>query len=165
MVMDMLTAFDEWLAEHGETLAIPMTVVARAPASIRLRFIGIVACIEVLVLQGEIVVIVTHEDIGWDILAEFECASAAVLGGVVAGHGEPDDRQVYPTNAALFVGHVFEPLAGWIATSLMPARSLGLGGSNESGNTWAGLLPGDQHQYYRVILPLRSLPVHGCHTH
>jgi hypothetical protein len=165
MVMDMLTAFDEWLAEHGETLAIPMTVVARAPASIRLRFDGIIDCIEVLVLQCEIVVIVTHEDVGWDILAEFECASVTALGGVLAGHGDPDDRQVYPTNAAMFAGDVFEPLAEWIAISLMPARSLGLGGSNESGITWAGLLPGDQHQYYSVIVPLRSLPVHRCLSH
>lgn len=155
MVANMLIAFEEWLAERGETLAIPMTVVARAPASIRLRFVGIIACIEVLVLHGEIVVIVTHEDIGWGLLAEFEFASVAALGGLVASYGDPDDRQVYPTNAALFVGHVFEPLADWIATSLMPARSLRLGGSSRSGRTWAGLLPGDQHQYYGVVLPLR----------
>jgi hypothetical protein len=172
MAMDMLTAFEGWLAEHHETLAIPMTVVARAPGSIRLRFIGIIACIEVLVLQGEIVVIVTHEDIGWDLLAEFECDSMAALGGVADDHGDPDDRQMYPISAAMFVGHAFEPLAVWIATSLMPARSLGLGGSNESGSTWAGLLPGDphqysgdQHQYYSVIVPLRSLPAQGCRSH
>jgi hypothetical protein len=165
MVMDMLTAFEGWLAEHRETLAIPMTVVARAPASIRLRFDGIIACIEVLVLQDEIVVIVTHEEIGWDLLAEFQCTSVAALGGFVSSYGNPDERQVYPTNAAMFVGHVFEPLAEWIATSLLPARSLGLGGRIESGNTWAGLLPGDQHQYYSIIVPLRSLPVHGCCSH
>jgi hypothetical protein len=156
MVIDMLTAFDEWLAEHGETLAIPMTVVALAPGSIRLRFIGIIACIEVMVLlQGEIVVIITNEDICWDILAEFECAPTVVTGGVECGHGDPDDRQVYPSHQALFVRHMFEALADWIATSLVPARALGLGGSSGSGSTWAGLLPADQTKDYSVIVPLR----------
>jgi hypothetical protein len=155
--MDMLTAFDEWLAERGETLALSMTIVARASASIRLRFDGIIDCIEVLVLADEVVVFVEHDGFCWDLLAEFECASVAVPGGVGTGFCDPDDRQTYPTNAAMFVGHVFEPLAEWVAASLLPARFLGLGGSKQSGSTWAGLLPADQTKDYSVIVPLRTI--------
>jgi hypothetical protein len=160
MDMDMLTAFDEWLTERSETLALSMTMVARASASFRLRFDGIIDCIEVLVLADEVVVLVEHEGFCWDLLAEFGCASVLALGGGLAGLCDPDDRQAYPTNAAMFVGHVFEPLAEWVAASLIPARSLGLGGSRQSGSTWAGLLPADQTKDYNVILPLRTLTIH-----
>jgi hypothetical protein len=37
--------------------------------------------IPMLLLQGEIVLIVTHEDICWDIFAVVECASVAMLDG------------------------------------------------------------------------------------
>ena len=158
--MDMLTAFDEWLAERGDTLVLSMTIVARAPASIRLRFDGIIDCIEVLVLADEVVVLVEHEGFCWDLLAEFECALVPAPGGGVASLCDPDDRQAYPTNAAMFVGHVFEPLAEWVAASLIPARFLGLGGSRQSGSTWAGLLPADQTKDYGVILPLRAFLIH-----
>jgi hypothetical protein len=154
--MDMLTAFGKWFADHNRSLAIPMTVVARAPASIRLRFIGIIDIVEVLVLADEVVVIVEQEGICWDLLAEFQCIPVLVTGGVTCAHCGRVDRVIYPTHEALFVGHVFEPFAEWITTSLMPARALGLGGSSDSGSTWAGLLPGDQHRDYSVIVPLRG---------
>jgi hypothetical protein len=154
--MDMMVAFEEWFAKPNNMLAIPMTVVARAPGSIRLRFIGIIQAIEVLVVRDEIVVIVTHEDICWDILAEFECTPVLVTGGVACGHGDPPDRVVYPRHQALFIDHAFGPFAEWIATSLMRARALGLGGSSDSGSTWAGLLPVDQTKNYGVIIPLRG---------
>jgi hypothetical protein len=53
------------------------------------------------------------------------------MDGVVTGHGDPDDRQVCPTNSAMFGEYVFEPLADWIATSLVPARAIGFGAAPE----------------------------------
>jgi hypothetical protein len=154
--MDILTAFEGWLAKHNSTLAITMTVVARAPASIRLRFVGIIDAIEVFVLRDEIVVTVEHEDLCWDILAKFQCTPLLVTGGVACGHCDPADRVVHPTHQAQFVEQVFEPLADWIATSLVTARALGLGGSNESGSTWAGLLPANPTKDYDVIVAIRG---------
>jgi hypothetical protein len=165
MAANMLTAFDEWLGKRNGSLAIQMAVAARAPASIRLRFVGISACIEVLVLADEVVVIVTREDICWDILAEFECKSVAAASGVASGHGNPDDRQAYPTNFALFSDFVFGPLADWIATSLMPARAIRFGGSRRSGSTCASLLPADPITNCSTIVSLRSLSVRGGHSH
>jgi hypothetical protein len=110
-------------------------------------------------------VFVTYEDICWDILAVFECKPAAAASGVACGHGDPDDRQAYPTNSAVFSDQGFEPLADWIATSLKPARAIGLSGRSDSGSTWAGLLPADQTKDYSVIIPLRSNPVQGCRSH
>jgi hypothetical protein len=133
-----------------------MTAVVRSPGSIRLRFVGIIPAVEVLVLRDEVVVMVEHDGICWDLLAEFECKPVAAAGGVACGHCDPRDRVVYPTHEALFVGLVFEPLVEWIAGSLMPARSLGLGGSNQSGSTWAGLLPADQTKDYSIIVSLRG---------
>jgi hypothetical protein len=155
-VTDMLTAFEQWLAENNNTLVIPLIVVARAPGSIRLTFAGIIEALEVLAVDGEIVVTVTHDDLCWDILVEFGCQPMLVTGGVVCGQCGPPDRTLYPSYQALFVGHVFQPFAEWIESSLMPARALGLGGSNESGSTWAGLLPGDQAKDYHIIVPLRG---------
>ena len=156
MSSDMFAAFGEWLAEHGETLAIPMIVVARAPGSIRLTFAGIIDAVEVFILANDIFVTVCHDERCWDILAEFECVPLVVPDGVTCSHCDPADRVIYPDKRLLFSEHMFEPLGEWIAISLAPARALGLGGSSKSGSTWAGLLPADQHQDYGVIVPLRG---------
>jgi hypothetical protein len=155
----MLAEFEEWLTQRNNALAIPMTVVARTPGSIRLTFVGVIDAIEVFVLLDELVVAVQYKEICWDILAEFECTPVHVADGFVCSHCAPADRQVYATYSALLGDHVFEPLARWIGTSLMPARALGLGGNCEHGNTWAGLIPAEQRRDYSAIVPLRTLSV------
>jgi hypothetical protein len=155
MVTNMLTAFEEWLTQQNSSLAIPMTVVARVPGSIRLTFDTIIDVIEVFVLWDAVLVTVEHKNMCWDILVEFECTPVAVAGGFVCSHCAPADRQVYATHSALFGDHVFEPLAQWIKTSLAPSRALGLGGSRDSGITWAGLIPANQRRDYSAIIPLR----------
>jgi hypothetical protein len=152
----MLVEFEEWLTQRNNTLAIPMTVVVRTPGSIRLTFVGVIDAIEVFVLLDEIVVTVQYKEICWDILAEFECTPVHVAKGFACSHCAPADRQLYATHSALFGNHVFEPLAQWIKTSLMPARALGLGGSRDSGSTWAGLIPAEQRRDYSAIVPIRT---------
>jgi hypothetical protein len=151
----MLAEFEEWLTQRNNALAIPMTVVARTPGSIRLTFVGIIDAIEVYVLSNELVVAVQYKEICWDILAEFGCIPVHLAEGFVCSHCAPADRQVYATYSALIGDHVFEPLARWIATSLMVARALGLGGNRDGGNTWAGLIPAEQRRDYSAIIPLR----------
>jgi hypothetical protein len=155
----MLAEFEEWLTQRNNTLAIPMTVVARTPGSIRLTFVGVIDAIEVFVLLDEIVVAVEYKEICWDILVECECTPVDVVGGFVCSHCAPADRQVYATYSGLVGDHVFEPLARWIETSLKPARALGLGGNRDRGNTWAGLIPAEQRGDYSAIIPLRTRPV------
>jgi hypothetical protein len=159
MGANMLTAFEEWLTQRNSSLAIPMTIVVRTPGSIRLTFNGIIDAVQSFVLRDEVVVTVEHKNMCWDILADFECTPVHVAHGFVCSHCAPADRQVYATHSALLGDHVFEPLAQWIATSLMPARALGLGNSRESDDTWAGLVPADQHKDYSVIIPLHTLSV------
>jgi hypothetical protein len=157
MAPEMLAAFDEWLAERGETLTIPMTVVARAPGSIRLTFAAIIDAVEVLILSNEIVVTVGHDERCWDILAEFECVPLVVPGGVTCSHCDPADRVIYPDNRVLFLEHLFEPLAQWIATTLFPADAIGLYGTSGDGATSATLLSAKDYRGYDVIIPLRPL--------
>jgi hypothetical protein len=154
MIPNMLTSFEEWLSQQNSALAIPMTVVARTPGSIRLAFAGIIDAIEVFVLLNEIVVAVQYKEMCWDILVEFECTPVPVADGFVCSHCAPADRQVYATYSGLVGDHVFEPLARWIETSLKPARALGLGGNRDRGNTWAGLIPAEQRRDYSAIIPL-----------
>ncbi len=152
---DMVTTFDEWIAANNSSLAIPLTMVARAPGSIRLTFDGIIEAIEMIVVRGEIVVSVEHDGVCYDILADFECAPVKVAGGVVCGLCDSDHRKVYPTDQALFVEHVFQPFAEWVETKLVPADAIGLGGSVEDGATWAVLLSDVDHKGYKVIVRLR----------
>jgi hypothetical protein len=154
MPADILEAFDEWFSKHNSSLAIPMTIVARAPGSIRLTFNGRVDAIEVIVLADEIVVTVQHEGHCWDILASFEVAPTGVADGVVCGLCDPSNRAVYPTRRALFVEHVFQPFAEWVERKLAPTRALGFGGSIGDGSTWAVLLSDKDCRGYSVVLPL-----------
>jgi hypothetical protein len=165
MSPEMLAAFDKWLAEHGDTLAIPMIVVTRTSGSIKFTLDGITDAIEVMVLCDGIFVTVNYQGECWDILAEFECVPVLVPGGIACGHCDPADRIIYPTHQMLFVEHVFQPFAEWIETTLVPAEAIGLDGNSGDGTAWAGLLPTNQTKDYSIIVPLRSNPVHGCRSH
>ncbi len=156
MSSDMLAAFDDWIAEQNGLLAIPLTVVARAPGSIRLTFDGVIKAVEVIVVRDEIMVLVEHGGVCYDILADFECSPVIVTDGVVCGLCDEVGRTIYPTRQTLFVEHVFRPFADWIRTKLVPADALGLGGGRHEGATWAVLLSDDDYKGYEVIVPLRG---------
>lgn len=153
---EMLTAFEDWLNEYGNTLAVPLKVVERKPESIRLNFVGLTPMIEVVVARQEIAVAVIYEGQCWDLLVVFESAPLAVADGIVCGLCDPDKRVVYPTRASLYCAHMFQPLADWIVTSLAASWALGLDRSDEGGSTWATLLVTGNDRGYSIAIPLRG---------
>jgi hypothetical protein len=157
MSPDVLGAFEGWLADHADTLAIPMNIVSRTPTVIKATFVGITKTIVVVMVCGDIVVEVRYQGVCWDFLATFESIALDVEDslGVVCDWCNPADRVVYPDRVALFMDHVVKPYAVWIETVLAPAHALGLGGSDDD-STWATLLPASNDRGYRVTIPLRG---------
>jgi len=96
MSADMLAAFDEWFAEHGAALAIPMTVVSCPADSIRLMFSGLTDAIEVIVQRHDITVSVTNEGKWQNLSVVLECGPEPVANGIVCGLCNPVDRVICP---------------------------------------------------------------------
>jgi hypothetical protein len=154
MSADLFTAFDHWLADQGNTLAVPVRVIERDLDMITLKLAGISDAIEIIVVRNEIMVVVTHDGGVWDTLMWIDCKPRVGAGGVYCRRCEPAFRSAFPTHQALFSDHLFQPLAEWIKAKLMPMVSIGLGDSN--GSRWATLLPADDHRGYSLVIPLRA---------
>ena len=105
-------------------------------------------------------VVVDHQGITWDILADFDVQEIRQPNGYVCGFCLPEFRKLYPTRESLWINELFEPLLAWVNGKLAPASSLILSAHFDS--SWADLVKqidlcqSESKSTYVKTIPLRQ---------
>lgn len=127
MSTDLLLAFDDWLIEHGATLAAPLCIIERDVDMIRLKVAGIAAHTQIIVVRNENMIVALEHGTCRDALMWIDCKPRVCGDGVYCRMCDPADRSIYSTHAALFANHLFTPLVDWIKTQLSPLDAIASG--------------------------------------
>ena len=140
----LVKEFWVWL----ESAATKIPIVARPSGCteqrIELAFDDITPAIGAFLTCWELVVFVNFEGRNWDVLLHLDARPRRrARGGYTCECCRPADRRVFPSLAALWRDHLFEPFLGWVNGELAVADALGLYGSPSDGYTYAKLLPED----------------------
>lgn len=135
----MQREFLSWLLEDRGRFSLRPVIVCRTDRHLDLAFDGITRTISACVYPNGLSVIVEHGGRCFDLLADFDAVAQRLAQGYVCTLCQPGS-DVYPTRAALWRGHVFEPFLAWVNDRLAPARWLRLFSLGEDGSSGAALL-------------------------
>jgi hypothetical protein len=131
--------FDRWLAHSAARFRHPPRVVVSRKDYFVLRFTGITPAIEgVIRKEGMVEIYAMYGEDVWDILTEFDVSERRTPTGRYYCHLCPTP-EMFPSRAALWVAHSFEPLLAWTNTHFQASQWLWL--CRVGGTTWAGLAP------------------------
>lgn len=137
--------FDRWLAENRTRFRHPPTAIVRRKGSRAFRFVGVTPSIWGHVSDwGSIVVGVDYRGETWDLIADLDIAPERLAtGDYVCRFCEADARTVYPTRAALWIEHGFEPLLEWCNARFRADLNVMLFQTEDGGCTWVELRRSD----------------------
>lgn len=158
--------FSRWLAVNASRFQVPLHSRRRTDRSWEFRFAGLVDVLRIHLVRHEIAVAVVRQGECIDLLTCFEAAPKRSRGGVGCQFCTDSDAW-YPSLAALWIDHLFEPLLDWVNGQLAVADSLELSfGGGWSAARLIGLPWQIAHREsgsgVRVeILPLRQTPYSG----
>lgn len=107
-------------------MAVPLRVLHRTDDSLALGFVGLTPLLRVCLGSYSLTVNVVVTGEIFDGLAEFECALRRRSNGYVCECCDPEERVLYPSRAALWCDHLFEPFLKWTKERLSAARYLKL---------------------------------------
>ena len=139
----LLSAFVEWLADAQPRLAVAINIDHTAPDGIEFSFALANPVLHGwLADHGETVVAADWADRNWDFLLDLDVRPAATADGFVCTWCQSEGKhQVFPTLAALWRDHLFDPLEEWINTTLAGAYAVALNRTEGGGSTYARLVP------------------------
>ena len=158
--------FDRWLAHNAARFRHPPHVVLSRRDSFVLQFAGVTPAIQWvikkkgtvgvyhregetsnrLILQRQVYEVdvgihIIHDGQTWDMLPDFDVYHRRTpTGQYYCDACTP--AELFPTRAALWIAHCFEPLLAWANDHLQPSQWLCLFGDRE-GSTGAELMPAE----------------------
>ena len=104
-----------------------LVITGRQRDKLLLRFLGYPDCPSISVSPAEISVAVSLEGQFIDYLLCLDMSSPVMKGKqVFCDSCKPEDRVLYPSLDAYWRGHQFEAFGEWIASSIAPAKWLGI---------------------------------------
>jgi hypothetical protein len=130
--------FLRWLQEFDHAMGIDVRVTRRTDRWLKMVFVGINPVISAVLTRTGISVTVDIDGLCWDLIFDDDVVPVRVTDGFVCKLCAAESQKVYPSRAALWRDHLFEPFLLWINEKLLPSRTLWLGGSR-GGSTWATL--------------------------
>ncbi len=120
-------AFKRWLNGNQDRLGMRLVITGRQRDKLLLRFLGYPDCPSISVSPAEISVAVSLEGQFIDYLLCLDMSSPVMKGKqVFCDSCKPEDRVLYPSLDAYWRGHQFEAFGEWIASSIAPAKWLGI---------------------------------------
>ena len=102
-------------------------------------FAGITPALGFIVNKGGLMVTADWNGRCWDAIADFDVAERHSEQGIFCCLCTPDERDFYPTRAALWTEHGFEPFLAWCNEKLTVNRYLAIYEFNDGGGTEAKL--------------------------
>jgi hypothetical protein len=132
--------FNRWLTHSAGRFHHPPRVVASHREYFVLQFAGVTPAIRCYISKHEVIVYAIYQREWWDGLAEFDVAERRTSTGQYYCH-LCTSPEMFPSRAALWVTHSFEPLLAWANTHFQASQWLWL--CRVGGATWAGLKPGE----------------------
>lgn len=151
----VLRAFEQWLAQHGDTFAVPVSISRRYTDHLELVIKGYTSALNIT-LGRDLIVAVEHNGECWDLLISLEALPQKTREGYICGLCLPEHLVNYPTPEAMWRNHLFEPFRDWVNDKLAPCHWIALYGSSEEGATWVTLwqtLP-PSNDNLNTVLPL-----------
>ncbi len=116
--------FLDWLWRNRHRMAVPLRVLRRTDDSLALGFVGLTSLLSVCLGSYSLTVNAVVAGEIFDGLADFECALRWRPNGYVCECCDPAGRALYPSRAALWCDHLFEPFLKWTNERLTTARYL-----------------------------------------
>jgi hypothetical protein len=148
--------FDRWLARNSARFHHPPRLMLQRKAYVELQFAGITPAIRCVVSQeGAVGIYASYQGEWWDGLADFD----VVPRRTATGHyycGLCPSPEMFPSRAALWVTHSFEPLLAWTNNHFEASQWLWL--CRVGGTTWAGLRPREDRHASEIAADL----VYAC---
>jgi hypothetical protein len=114
--------FDRWLARNAGRFRHPPRLVVQRKRSVELQFAGVTPAIRCVIGQeGLVCVYARHQGEWWDGLADFDVSERRTFTGQYYYHLCPAPER-FPSRAALWVAHSFEPLLAWTNTHFQASQ-------------------------------------------
>jgi hypothetical protein len=141
--------FDRWLAHSATRFHHPPRVVLSRKSYFVLRFAGVAPAIEcVIKKEGGVEIYAMYQGDVWNILTEFDVMPRRAT----TGHyycGLCTSPEMFPSRAALWITHSFEPLLAWTIDHFQASQWLWL--CRYNGATWAELKPREDMSTKKTI--------------
>ena len=108
--------YDAWIREHARRFRYPPWIVESRKNGFELRFVGLAPQLSFQIRQRSgTAELMIHDERGvyWDIVGDFDLGEVRTPDGLYRCEW-CQDGACYPSRAALWEAHVFEPLLDWV---------------------------------------------------
>jgi len=160
LVARLLRAYEAWYASHGHEVPFALRA-AQDRRGIELTPGGVNPALGIFMRPTGLDVTVSWQGECWDLLLSVDLEAKSTGTGWHCELCEPDGRANFDTLEALWVDHLFNPMADWLRTVLMPGKFLVMERTAERGATWVSVSREEHAPTVRadgVVLPVH---MHG----
>jgi hypothetical protein len=138
LVRRLFSAYEAWYASHRHEVPFVLQA-AQDRRGIELTLQGVHPALGIFMRPTGLDVTVRWQGECCDLLLSVDLEAKSTGAGWHCEVCEPDGRANFDTLEALWVDHLFNPLADWLRTVLVPGRFLVLECTAECGATWVSV--------------------------
>ena len=137
--------FLRWFNEYRKCFYVSLSLSKITAEAIELKFNNFPDCFVVRVTSDELAVHVYWEGEWWDMIIDLDAWIYPTHAGYKCRCCYDDENKnesfpTFPTEAALWLDHLFDPFLTWVNEKLAPARWLQISCTNDRGARWETLI-------------------------